>query len=107
VSAHDAVFEPLQGKRRAVRHALIEAAERWTANPIADPSVRRALEGAVAHLLKRGQIRKELPPTADPVALAHAFVRGLVEGKGTGAVELILGPRRVPRGAQADDAPDN
>ena len=107
MSVHDGVFEPLRGKRRAVRQALVEAAERWTANPIADPSVRRKLEEAVAHLLKRGQIRREVATTVDAGALAQAFVRALAEGKGTGAVELILGPRRVPRGAQADDAPDN
>jgi hypothetical protein len=92
MNVYDGVFEPLRGKRRAVRQALIEAAERWTANPIADPSVRMALEEAVAHLLKRGQLRKELPPAADPGALAQTFVRGLMEGKGTAAVDLILGP---------------
>jgi hypothetical protein len=99
LSAHDGVFEPLRGKRRAVRQALIETAERWATNPIADPSERLAFEEAVGHLLRRGQIRNELSPAADPAALAHAFVRGLVEGKGTAAVELVLGPRRIPRGS--------
>ena len=94
MSVHDGVFEPLRGKRRGVRQALIEAAERWTANPIADPSVRMALEDAVAHLLRRGQLRKELPEAADPGALAQTFVSALVHGRGTAAVDFVLGPER-------------
>ena len=94
MSVHDGVFEPLRGKRRAVRQALIEAAERWAANPIADPSVHRELEAAVAHLLRRGQLRKELPDVADPAALAQTFVSALVHGRGAAAVDFVLGPER-------------
>jgi hypothetical protein len=99
VSVHDGVFEPLRGKRRAVRQALLEAAERWTANPIADPSLRRELEAAVAHLLRRGQIQKELPEAADPAMLAETFVSALVHGKGAAAVDFVLGPEpdRAPK----------
>ena len=94
MSVHDGVFEPLRGKRRAVRQALIEAAERWTANPVADASLRREFEAGVAHLLRRGQIRKELPEAADPAALAQTFVSALVHGRGAAAVDFVLGPER-------------
>ena len=68
MSKHDAVFEPLLGKRRSVRRALLEVAERWARSPIEDGGVR--------------------------AALAREFVAGLAAGEGTAAVERVFpGPR--------------
>lgn len=88
----DALLEPLLGKRRTVRQALTEVAERWQAGPSVDASGRRALEDAVQHLLRRGQIGREVPGSADPAALARAFVEGLVDGEGAAAVERVFPP---------------
>ncbi|HZJ54403.1 MAG TPA: hypothetical protein VFD38_09730, partial [Myxococcaceae bacterium] len=82
MSSHDAVFEPLLGKRRTVRQALIEVAERWASSPIDDAEGRAALEDAVRHKLLRGEIGGELPEGTDAAALARAFVGGLVAGEG-------------------------
>ncbi len=95
MTGHDAVFEPLLGKRRTVRQALLEVAERWTRTPIADPEVRAALESSVRHKMLRGEIGGELPVGTDPAALARAFVDGLVAGEGTAAVERVF-PRPRP-----------
>ena len=94
MSKHDAVFEPLLGKRRSVRRALLEVAERWARSPIEDGGVRAALEESVRHLIHRGAIRGELPAGVDAAALARAFVTGLAAGEGTAAVERVFpGPR--------------
>lgn len=94
MSEHDAVFEPLLGKRRSVRRALLEVAERWARSPIEDGGVRAALEESVRHLIHRGAIRGELPAGVDAAALAREFVAGLVAGEGTAAVERVFpGPR--------------
>ena len=90
MSQHDSLFEPLLGKRRTVRQALIEVAERWTSTPIHDAAGRAALEDAVRHKILRGEIGRELPAGADAAALARAFVAGLVAGEGTAAVERIF-----------------
>ena len=89
MSQHDPVFEPLLGKRRAVRQALLEVAERWTRTPIKDSGVRAALEDAVRHLLRRGQIAGQLRADADPSLLARSFVEGLVKGEGPAAVDRL------------------
>ncbi len=96
MSAHDALFEPLHGKRRTVRQSLIEVAERWERSPLADAGGRAALEDAVRHALRRGEISRELPAGTDITALAGAFVAGLVAGEGTAAVDHVfpLGHRR-------------
>jgi hypothetical protein len=94
VSKHDAVFEPLLGKRRSVRRALLEVAERWARSPIEDGGVRAALEESVRHLIHRGAIRGELPAGVDAAALAREFVAGLAAGEGTAAVGRVFpGPR--------------
>ena len=90
MSRHDPVFEPLRGKRRTVRQALIEVAERWTAAPIADPGARAALVDAVRHKLLRGAIDGELPEGIDAAVLGRQFVAGLVEGEGVAAVARIF-----------------
>jgi len=90
MSRHDGVFEPLRGKRRTVRQALIEVAERWTRTPIADPEVRVALEDAVRHKIQRGEIARELPAGTDAVGLAREFVAGLVAGEGAAAVARVF-----------------
>jgi len=90
VSGHDAVFEPLLGKRRTVRQALLEVAERWTRTPIGDPEVVAALESSVRHKILRGEVGGELPPGTDAAALARAFVTGLVKGEGMGAVARVF-----------------
>ena len=89
MSQHDLVFEPLLGKRRTVRQALLEVAERWTKAPIEDPGARSALEDAVRHKILRGEIAGEVPPGTDAAALARAFVAALVAGKGLAAVKLL------------------
>jgi hypothetical protein len=95
VSGDDAVFEPLLGKRRTVRQALSEVAERWASSPIQDPGVRAALEESVWHLLRRGAIHRELPAGVDARALARDFVAALVAGEGIAAVETVFpGPGR-------------
>jgi hypothetical protein len=91
MSVDEGVFEPLRGKRRAVRQALVEVAERWTRHPLRDAARQAALEDAIRHLLRRGQIRHELPAGADPSALARAFVEALVAGNAATAVEAVLG----------------
>jgi len=93
VSGHDAVFEPLLGKRRTVRQALSEVAERWLRTPIADPEVQAALESSVRHKILRGAVGGELPPGTDAAALARAFVTALVAGEGIGAVGKVFGAR--------------
>jgi hypothetical protein len=90
MSGHDAVFEPLLGKRRTVRQALVEVAERWGRTPIEDGSMLAALEEAVRHKLRRGQISRELPAGTDAAALARAFVAGLVAGEGGAAVARVF-----------------
>jgi len=94
VSKHDAVFEPLLGKRRSVRRALLEVAERWARSPIEDGGVRAALEESVRHLIHRGAIRGELPAGVDAAALAREFVAGLGGRGGDPAVGRVFpGPR--------------
>ena len=94
MSKHDAVFEPLLGKRRSVRRALLEVAERWARSPIEDGGVRAALEESVRHLIHRGAIRGELQAGVDAAALAREFVAGLAAGEGTAAVGRVFpGPR--------------
>jgi hypothetical protein len=90
VSGHDEVFEPLLGKRRTVRQALLEVAERWTRSSIEDQPGRTALEDAVRHKILRGEIGREIPPGADAAGLARAFVAGLVAGEGTAAVSRVF-----------------
>jgi hypothetical protein len=90
VSGHDAVFEPLLGKRRTVRQALSEVAERWTRTPIDEADVRSALEDSVRHTIVRGEISGERPPGTDAAALARAFVAGLVAGEGTRALKRVF-----------------
>ena len=90
MSVPDALFEPLRGKGRTVRLALTEVARRWEAGPLRADGLQ-PLEDAVRHLLRRGQIRHELPDSASPAALARAFVEALVAGKAATAVESILG----------------
>jgi hypothetical protein len=89
VSDHDPVFEPLLGKRRTVRQALVEVAERWATAPIEDPGVLAALEDAVRHKIRRGEIAGEIPPGTDAAVLARAFVAALVAGKGLAVIELL------------------
>jgi len=89
VSVPDALFEPLRGKGRTVRQALTEVARRWEMGARAADALQ-PLEDAVRHLLRRGQIRGELPPVADTGALARSFVCGLVDGRGAAAVSLVL-----------------
>jgi hypothetical protein len=89
VNVPDALFEPLRGKGRTARQALTEVARRWELSPLADGALP-ALEDAIRHLLRRGQIRRELSPHSDPGALAHAFVLALLEGEGVGAVDRVL-----------------
>jgi len=90
LSRHDGVFEPLRGKRRTVRQALTEVAERWARHPVKDAVVRAALEDAVRHLLRRGQIDGQLPADTDLTQLAQSFVDGLVRGEGPAAVDRVL-----------------
>ncbi len=90
MSDHDAVFEPLLGKRRTVRQALLEVAERWERAPIGDKAGRAALEDAVRHKIRRGEIGRELPAGTDAAALARAFVEGLVAGEGVAAVGRVF-----------------
>lgn len=90
MSRHDAVFEPLLGKRRTVRQALSEVAERWTRTPIDEPDLRSALEDSVRHKIFRGELSGELPAGTDAAALARGFVAGLVAGEGTGAVKRVF-----------------
>ena len=90
MTRHDPVFEPLLGKRRTVRQALIEVAERWTRTPIHDVSARAALEDAVRHKILRGEIDRELPAGTDAAALARAFLAGLVAGEGVAAVARVF-----------------
>ncbi len=92
MSAHDPLFEPLLGKRRTVRQALVEVAERWAAAPIEDAGARGAFEEAVRHLLQRGKMRRELPPGIDPAARARAFVAALAAGRGAAAVDSVFPP---------------
>ena len=87
---HDEVFEPLLGKRRTLRQALIEVAERWGRGPIRDARWRAALEDAVRHKILRGEIASELPAGSDAAGLARAFVAGLVAGEGAAAVERVF-----------------
>ena len=89
MSEHDPVFEPLLGKRRTVRQALLEVAERWTTAPVEDPEVLAALEDAVKHKIRRGVIAGEIPPGTDAAVLARAFVAALVVGNGLAVVELL------------------
>ena len=90
MSEHDAVFEPLLGKRRTVRQALLEVAERWNRAPIGDPAVRAELEDAVRHKIRRGAIAREMPAGTDAAVLAREFVAGLVAGEGAGAVGRVF-----------------
>jgi len=90
MSEHDAVFEPLLGKRRTVRQALIEVAERWARAPIGDPGARAELENAVRHKILRGAIGGELPAWTDAAELARQFVAGLVAGEGAAAVARVF-----------------
>jgi hypothetical protein len=90
MSQHDPVFEPLLGKRRTVRQALLEVAERWARTPIDDPGVRAALEDAVRHKIHRGEIGRELPAGTDAAGLARAFVAGLMAGEGAAAVARVF-----------------
>ncbi len=90
MSSRDALFEPLHGKRRTLRQALIEVAERWGRSPLADADGRAALEDAVRHALRRGEISRELPAGTDIPALAAAFVAGLVAGEGAAAVDCVF-----------------
>jgi hypothetical protein len=90
MSARDAVFEPLLGKRRTVRQALVEVAERWVAAPIDDAQGRAELEDAVRHKILRGEIGGELSQGVDAAALARAFVAALVAGQGAAAVSHVL-----------------
>jgi hypothetical protein len=90
MSQHDPVFEPLLGKRRTVRQALLEVAERWTSTPIEDPGVRAALEDAVRHKILRGEISRELPVGTDAAGLARSFVTGLVAGEGAAALARVF-----------------
>ena len=87
----EAVLEPLRGKGRTVRHALTEVARRWAAGPLGDTGGRRALEDGVRHLLRRGEIRGELPAGIDAAATARAYVDALVAGEGTAAVDRVAG----------------
>jgi hypothetical protein len=87
MTSRDALFEPLLGKRRTVRQALVEVAERWAAAPIDDVEGCAALEDAVRHKILRGEISREIPAGADAAALARAFVAALVAGEGARAVE--------------------
>jgi hypothetical protein len=75
-----------------VRQALIEVAERWTRQPIADAAVRRELEDAIQHLLRRGEISGQFPAGVDAAALAHRFVAGLEAGEGPAAVARVFPP---------------
>ncbi|HET9036973.1 MAG TPA: hypothetical protein VFN45_12230 [Myxococcaceae bacterium] len=90
MSSRDAVLEPLLGKRRTVRQALVEVAERWAAAPIEDAEGRAALEDAVRHKILRGEIGGELFRGVDASGLARAFVTGLVAGEGAAAVSRVL-----------------
>jgi hypothetical protein len=90
MSGHDDIFEPLLGKRRTTRQALLEVAERWAQAPIQDAAVRVSLEDAVRHKILRGEIAREVPAGADAAALARAFVAGLVAGEGTAAVARVF-----------------
>ena len=90
MNGHDAVFEPLLGKRRTVRQALSEVAERWTRAPIDEADVRSALEDSVRHKILRGELSGELPAGTDAAGLARAFVAGLVAGEGTRAVKRVF-----------------
>jgi hypothetical protein len=90
VSGHDAVFEPLLGKRRTTRQALLEVAERWVRTPIQDAGVRASLEDAVRHKILRGEIGREIPGGVDAAGLARAFVAALVAGEGRAAVSRVF-----------------
>lgn len=92
MSARDDVLEPLRGKGRTVRQALTEVAERWVRGPLEGADGSRALEDAVRHLLRRGEIRRELPAGLDAAALARAFVVGLRAGQGAAAVDRVVPP---------------
>jgi hypothetical protein len=96
VNAAEAMLEPLRGKGRTVRQALTEVARRWAAGPLVDAVGRTALEDAVRHLLRRGEIRGELPAGIDAAAMARAYVDALVVGRGAAAVDLV-----VPSGERA------
>ena len=91
MNTHDPVFEPLLGKRRTVRQALIEVAERWTSTPIHDAGARAALEDAVRHKILRGEVSGEMPKGSDAAGLARAFVAALVAGEGEAAVARVFG----------------
>ncbi len=90
MNARDLVLEPLLGKRRRIREALVEVAERWVSHPLADAEGRAALEDAVRHKLLRGEIGRELPAGVDAAALARAFVAGLIAGEGAAAVDRVV-----------------
>lgn len=90
MSGHDDVFEPLLGKRRTTRQALLEVAERWVRTPIQDAGVRASLEDAVRHKILRGEIGREIPEGVDAAGLARAFIAGLVAGEGTAAVSRVF-----------------
>ena len=90
MNEHDAVFEPLLGKRRTVRQALLEVAEQWGRTPIGDPAVRAELEDAVRHKIRRGEIGREMPAGTDAAVLAREFVAGLLAGEGVGAVGRVF-----------------
>ena len=90
MSGHDEIFEPLLGKRRTTRQALVEVAERWARAPIQEAAVRASLEDAVRHKILRGEIARELPAGADAAGLARAFVAALVAGEGTAAVAKVF-----------------
>lgn len=92
MNTHDPLFEPLLGKRRSVRQALTEVAERWASAPIVDAAGQAALEDAVRHKLLRGGIGREIPADIDAAALARAFVADLVAGQGAAAVDAVLPP---------------
>ena len=91
MSGHDAVFEPLLGKRRTVHQALSEVAERWTRIFIDQADVRFLRLGGFGQARDlRGEIDGELPAGTDAAALARAFVAGLVAGEGTGALSELF-----------------
>lgn len=90
MNAAEAVLEPLRGKGTTVRQALTEVARRWAAGPLVEPRAREALEDAVRHLLRRGEIRGELPAWIDAAAMARAYVDALVVGRGAAAVDLVV-----------------
>jgi len=92
MNAQESILEPLLGKRRRVREALVEVAERWQAHPLAGAGARAAVEDAVRHKLLRAAIAEELPAGIDAAALARAFVDALVAGEGRAAVDRVVPP---------------